>query len=123
MGIIIVGVLLALVGAGLLFYMIVGDDENHGIGIAGGFLGLLGVMMFTYGIYNTESVQRELKTLSSDLNGGLNRTLTVYDYTGNEIKSYTGKFDISNNDQGVIRFDINGKRHLVYNGIVIVDEH
>lgn len=123
MGIIIVGVLLALVGAGLLFYMIVADDENHGIGIAGGIICLLGVMMFTYGIYNTESVQRELKTLSSDLNGGLNRTLTVYDYTGNEIKSYTGKFDISNNDQGVIRFDINGKRHLVYNGIVIVDEH
>lgn len=122
MGIIIAGVLLALVGIIMLFYMIVTED-NRGIGIAGGIICLLGLVMFTYGIYNTESVQRELKTLSSDLNGGLNRTLTVYDYTGNEIKSYTGKFDISNNDQGVIRFDINGKRHLVYNGIVIVDEH
>lgn len=122
MGIIIVGVLLALVGIIMFFYMIVTED-NHGIGIAGGIICLLGLMMFACGIYNTESVQREIKTLSSDLNGGLNRTLTVYDYTGNEIKSYTGKFDISNNDQGVIRFDINGKRHLVYNGIVIVDEH
>lgn len=75
-------------------------------------------------IYNTESVQREIKTLSSDLNGGLNRTLTVYDYTGNEIKSYTGKFDITNNDQGVIRFEtLTPSAIRSYNGIVIVDEH
>lgn len=123
MGIIIVGVLLCLVGVGMLIYMIMDFGDNHGIGIAGGIICLLGLIMFACGIYNTESVQRELKTLSSDLNGGLNRTLTVYDYTGNEIKTYTGKFDISNNDQGVIRFDINGKRHLVYNAIVIVDEN
>lgn len=122
MGIIIVSLFLCLVGLGMLFYYCTNLDDCRGIGIAGGIICLLGLTMFIYGISGTESVQRQMKTLSSDLNGGLNRTLTVYDYNGNEIKSYTGKFDVSNNDQGVIRFDIDGKRHLVYNGIVIVDE-
>ena len=36
--------------------------------------------------------------------------------------SWTGKFDISNNEQGAIVFDINGKRNMVYNAIVIVEE-
>ena len=29
------------------------------------------------------SMQRDMKTISSDWSGGLNRTVTVYDYNGN----------------------------------------
>ena len=41
------------------------------------------------------SMQRDMKTISSDWGGGLNRTVTVYDYNGNPIQSWTGKIDIS----------------------------
>ena len=30
------------------------------------------------------------KSISSDMGGGLNRTVTLYDYSGGEIKSWSG---------------------------------
>lgn len=68
-----------------------------------------------------EAVGREMKTIKSSA-VGMKRTLTVYSYTGDFIGSWTGKFDISNNDTGAIVFDIDGKRNIVYNAIVIVEE-
>ena len=44
------------------------------------------------------SMQRDMKTISSDWSGGLNRTVTVYDYNGNPIQSWTGKIDLSESD-------------------------
>ena len=38
----------------------------------------------------TESSQREIKSTVSEWTGGLNRTVTVYDYNGKPIKSWTG---------------------------------
>jgi major membrane immunogen (membrane-anchored lipoprotein) len=68
--------------------------------------------------------ERAQKDAESDANGGLNRTVDVYDYNGKLIKSYEGKIDIDSSTDGAqrIKFDLNGKRHLIYNGIVIVDE-
>ena len=41
------------------------------------------------------SCSREMKSCQSDMGGGLRRTVEVYDYNGNKIKTYEGKFDIS----------------------------
>lgn len=70
----------------------------------------------------TEEMDRVAKDHQSSIHG-LNRTLVVYDQQGNEIKRYTGKFDIETNDYGnKIKFDLDGKRHIIYNATVIVDE-
>ncbi|WP_010503310.1 hypothetical protein [Paenibacillus elgii] len=76
-----------------------------------------------------ESMDRAVKTWNSEQNGGLERIMKVYSYQGQLLATYEGKFDIqSNNDQNggttgsKILFDLNGKRHIIYNAIVIVDE-
>ena len=68
------------------------------------------------------SFERGVKDTVSDVTGGLNRIVTVYDYDGNVIKTYEGKIDISESDGGKVKFDLNGKRTIIYGGIVIVDE-
>lgn len=67
------------------------------------------------------SMQRDMKTISSDWGGGLNRTVTVYDYTGDPIQSWSGKIDISESENEVW-FDLNGKRTVIQGGIIIVQE-
>ena len=67
------------------------------------------------------SMERDMKTITSDWGGGLNRTVTVYDYTGNPIQSWTGKIDISESDNETW-FDLNGKRTIIQGGIIIVQE-
>ena len=68
------------------------------------------------------SCSREWKTVQSDFGGGLHRTVTVYDYSGKPINSWTGKFDISNSENEVF-FDIDGKRVIIHGGIVISEEN
>lgn len=98
------------------------QGDYIGGGVASMVIGLIiGAFFLAIHLFGTESGSRAIKNFSSDLSG-LNRTLEVYDMTGNLIKTYEGKFDINNNEQGVIKFDLNGKRHLIYNAIVIVDE-
>lgn len=60
---------------------------------------------------------------------GLDRVLTVYSQDGTKIKTYEGKFDIDSNSDinggasgSKIKFDLNGKRHIIYNALVINDE-
>ena len=67
--------------------------------------------------------QRRLKSFTSEYGGGINRTITVYDYSGNEIKSWSGKFDVESNESKVLFDDENGKRVIIYNGIVINEEN
>lgn len=69
------------------------------------------------------STEREIKSFTSELNGGLDRTLTVYDYNGKEIRTYEGKMDIEispSNDK--VLFDLDGKRNIIRGGIVIIEE-
>ena len=67
--------------------------------------------------------EREVKDAKSDFSGGLDRTIIVYDYNGNEITSYEGKIDLSYEDTAnKVKFDLNGKRTVIYGGIVIVQE-
>lgn len=68
------------------------------------------------------STKRNLKSLESNISGGLDRTVTVYDYNGQEIKSWSGKFDVSESENEVY-FDKDGKRVIIHGGIVINEEN
>lgn len=73
----------------------------------------------------SESGRRAMKDQQSNLNGGINRTVSVYDINGNLIKEYTGKFDIEKDRNSYILFDDeNGNRHVIYytTGTIIIDE-
>lgn len=61
------------------------------------------------------------KTIGSDLDGGLHRTVTVYSNTGEKIKEWHGKFDVSESTNEVY-FDLDDKRVIIHGGIVINEE-
>lgn len=73
-------------------------------------------------VFNTSSIQRQMKSLRSDIGGGLERTVTVYDYNGKEIRHWTGKFDVSASENETYFDDENGKRVVIHGGIVINEE-
>lgn len=68
------------------------------------------------------SVSRNIKSINSDFSGGLNRNVTVYDYEGNVIRSWSGKFDVSESENEVYFDDERGKRVIIHGGIVINEE-
>ena len=81
-------------------------------------------------MYNTktETGKRSVKSWQSETSGGIDRTVTVYDINGEEVAKYTGRFDVEETSQeGVvkIKFDCNGKRHIIYaqTGTVLIDEN
>ena len=67
------------------------------------------------------SLERECKSCKSDLSGGLDRIVIVYDLMGNEMARYEGKIDLATED-GCIQFEYNGKRIVWYNAIVSILE-
>jgi outer membrane lipoprotein-sorting protein len=70
-----------------------------------------------------ESFQRSVKTFKSEYTGGLERKIEVYSATGELLKTYEGKLDIETNESGnKVLFDMNGKRTIIYNATVIVEE-
>ena len=73
------------------------------------------------GLAGCSSYSRSVKSMSSDIGGGLDRTVTLYDNTGKEIKSWHGKIDLESNDQEVF-FDLNDKRVIIQGGIVVCEE-
>lgn len=68
------------------------------------------------------SLERFTKTLDSDLNGGLDRIVVIYTYTGEELARYEGKIDLETTNGGKLLFDLDGKRYIYYNCIVEVIE-
>lgn len=63
---------------------------------------LLGLSICT-GITGCASWTREFVDLKSDINGGLQRTITVYTADGKVLAEYTGKIDIETNDGGYVK--------------------
>lgn len=88
---------------------------------------LIGITVITI-LFNTgcASCERIGKNLSSEFNNGLNRSVYVYDMTGNLIKTYKGKIDIEETEaENKVKFDITdnqNQRIMIYNAIVIVEE-
>ena len=79
-------------------------------------LGLL-VLMFS-----GAGFQRTLKSFKSNYTGGLYRTVSVYDYSGNLLREYgPAMIDISESENETF-FDYNGQRIVIHNAIVIVEE-
>lgn len=68
------------------------------------------------------SLGRAGKDLKSDLNGGLERTLTVYTADGEVLKTYEGKIDLASTEGGIVKFDLNGQRIMYYNCYIEVIE-
>lgn len=76
-----------------------------------------------FGVFaNKSSISRWFKSVQSEAGGGLDRVVTVYDYDGDVICEYKGKIDIEGSSEGKVKFDLDGKRTLIYGGIVIVQE-
>lgn len=82
---------------------------------------------FMFWLYGTESGARAQKTFDSQVHGGLERHVTVYDVEGDVLQEYDGKFDVEEDyEAGIVKvkFDEGGKRHIIYSntGTVIIDE-
>lgn len=74
----------------------------------------------------TEAGKRAYKDQQSNIAGGIERTVRVFDIKGDLIESYSGKFDVETNAEAnyVLFDDEDGKRHMIYytTGTVIIDE-
>ena len=83
---------------------------------------LLGFMLWYFG--STEKGKRAMKSQESNFNGGIERTVKVYDIKGEIIAEYEGKFDVDYNESRIIFDDENGKRHIIYynTATVVIDE-
>lgn len=78
---------------------------------------IMSLSMFT----GCASWQRSMKSIGSDFTGGLYRRVTVYDYDGDVLGQWEGKFDVSETTTETF-FDINGKRVIIQGGIIINEE-
>jgi hypothetical protein len=83
---------------------------------------LLGFMLWYFG--GTEKGKRAMKPQESNFNGGIERTVKVYDIKGEIIAEYEGKFDVDYNESRIIFDDENGKRHIIYynTATAVIDE-
>jgi hypothetical protein len=81
----------------------------------------LGICLLTF--TGCQSLGRDIKSTQSEWTGGLDRHISVYSQNGTLLAEYDGKVDIEDTEYGnKVLFDLNGKRTIVYNAIVISQE-
>jgi apolipoprotein N-acyltransferase len=99
--------------------------SEHG-GVAGTFTFLILALVlggaYLFYLNNTASGQRTVKSFDSNVSGGLERTVEVFDYNGDLLRKYEGKIDLREGEVGKTLFDKNGKRIVIEGGIVITEE-
>lgn len=84
-----------------------------------GILLLMSLIIFA----GCQSMGRDIKTTQSEWVGGLDRHISVYSQSGTLLAEYDGKVDIEDTEYGnKVLFDLNGKRTIVYNAVVIIQE-
>ena len=67
---------------------------------------------------HTASGAREYKDYQSNIQGGLNREITITAEDGREIFHYEGKVDIETNNDNYILFESEeGQRYIIYYGV------
>ena len=76
----------------------------------------------TYGVgrwyyTSTASGIRAVTDQKSELNNGIERTITVYTADGNVLAEYKGQIDVEM-ERDYVKFDWNGKRYIYYNCFV-----
>jgi len=113
------------IGVGLMINMYCSDTWYHPVGLV--IIGIILACFWGLGIFYfgyTESGKRALKSQNSELNGGIEREVNVYDVEGDLIQSYRGKFDIEYENERILFDDENGNRHIIYfkTGTIIVNE-
>ena len=109
------------IGAGFVVYLVAENKKKSVItGIVTTVILLSGLTLY---FTQTASGARDVKSALSDVSGGLDRTVKVYDYEGSLIEEYNGRIDIRATDvSGRVLFDLNGKRITIDGGIVITEE-
>ena len=89
-------------------------------------IGLSVILLFCFLFYYncTAGGKRAYKTQESNLSNGIYREVTVYDMEGDIIKTYSGKFDITYDNDRILFDDEKGKRHIIYypTGTITIDE-
>jgi len=100
------------------------SNKNLKYGIISIAIAAVIIGIICWWLFGTQAGSRSIKTLRSNVSG-IERTVTVYDINGKEIKSYTGKFDVEYDDSRILFDDEEGKRHVIYytTGTVIIDEN
>ena len=89
--------------------------------IIGSILFVLLVLCSVKAMEYVGPVQRFSKKMESELGGGLQRTVTLYDYNGKIIREWHGKIDLSNSTE-VVDFIVDLRRIFIYGGITVVEE-
>lgn len=122
----------ALCGVGVVAWLIYCVKENE-CGTAGGIAGVLVTLVITaavcggiqWWLHCTEAGRRAIKDTQSNISGGIERTVTVYDINGDVIETYSGRFDVDYDSDRIKFDDEDGKRHVIYytTGTVIIDEN
>lgn len=75
------------------------------------------------GMSGCASCDRMAKSWDSNVSNGLDRTVVLYDYEGDELSRWEGKIDLQvSNNGGHIVFDQDGKRTVITGGIVVSEE-
>lgn len=111
-------------GIGFVFYF-----ESKSARIASVLTGVILTAVLLLGMTwyysSTEAGKRALKDQESNIKGGIERTVQVFDMEGELIKEYTGEFDVEMHDTYILFDDDNGQRHIIYftTGTVIIDEN
>lgn len=104
---------------GLFVAFVIENIAGKIVSIIVAFLVILGLFFgMRWYFQNTASGQRALTDQKSNLDNGLERTVTIYTADGEIIAQYTGKIDIEGNDGGYVLFDYEGKRYTYYNCFV-----
>lgn len=84
---------------------------------------VFGVCVAIINMTGCASCSRNMKSLGSDFDGGLDRTVTLYDYNGNVLDQWSGKFDLSSSEEEIYFDDQNGKRVIIHGGIAVAEEN
>jgi hypothetical protein len=97
---------------------IIADYQQKGIFMNKKILAVALGLILCLGMTGCASWDRMVIDMKSDVNGGMQRTITVYTSDGKELATYEGKIDIDTNNGGYVKFDFNGKRYIYYNCFV-----
>ena len=81
-------------------------------------------LIVLFWLFGTESGKRSIKNMQSNISGGIERVVRIYDVNGELIEKYEGKFDVEYDSDRILFDDENGKRHVIYysTATVIIDE-
>lgn len=96
----------------------IADYQRKGIIMKKKIIAIALGLALCLGMTGCASWDRFVVNMKSDVNGGMQRTITVYTADGKELATYKGKIDLSTNDGGYVKFDFNGKRYIYYNCFV-----